>query len=136
MEARASDIRVVGKSRREKGTGSLFLRADGLWTYSANLGIDPTTGKRNRRVFYAKTKSALKRKIADVSAVGGGVLRPRLSKEPGTVGAFLERWRNETVKPNRARATFALYEGIIAKHVTPMIGNAPIATFGPDEVAE
>jgi integrase len=48
----------------------------------------------------------------------------------------LERWLNETIKPNRARATFALYEGIIAKHVTPIVGNAPIATFGPDEVAE
>jgi integrase len=136
MEARASEATVAGRPRREKGTGSLFLRADGLWTYSANLGIDPTTGKRNRRVLYAKTKAALKRKIADISAVGGGVVRPRRQKEPGTVGAFLERWLNETIKPNRARATFALYEGIIAKHVTPIIGNAPIATFGPDEVAE
>lgn len=33
-------------------------------------------------------------------------------------------------------ATYALYEGIIAKYVKPIIGAAPIATFGADEVAE
>lgn len=136
MEARVSARENAGKSRREKGTGSVFLRADGLWAYAANLGIDPTTGKRQRRVLYARTKAALKRKIADVAAVGGGAVRARRVKEPGTVGGYLERWLDETIKPNRARATFALYQGILANHVTPIIGNAPIATFGPDEVAE
>jgi len=123
----------VGKPvrRRAKGEGSFAQRHDGTWQYSIDLGKD-STGKRQRRYVYAKTKSELQRKVFDLRAKGGGTIKPRA---PGTVGEWVERWLEQDVRPNRSRNTYALYESMWRVHAAPVLGSRALDKLEPDHVS-
>ena len=119
-------------SRRPKGDGSFPKRprADGRWAFVVDLGTDEA-GKRKRRTIYARSKVALQQKIQDERARQGGTLR---ELEAGTVGEFLESWLKKTIKPNRASSTFALYDGLLRKHVLSIVSRARLERFDADAV--
>lgn len=103
------------KKRRKKGTGSIAQRADGIWQFSIDLGKD-TDGRRQRVHFYAASRAAVLRKVADERAAGG--LRPRAK---GTVAEWVERWLRDDVKPNRSPNTYAQYESVWRVHAAPLL---------------
>lgn len=112
--------------RRPKGTGSIVQRSDGRWQFSLDLGKD-VSGKRQRRTFYAATRSELLRKVGDETAKGGGSLRP-LSK--GTVGEFVRSWLDDDVKPNRSPNTYALYDSVWKNHAEKALGGVRLGKLG------
>lgn len=80
----------------------MYKQAGGLWCGSVELGRD-ATGRRQRRVVKARTKTEALRKLAEASK-----LRDEGLPQPDariTVSAFLDRWL-ETVAANRAHATW------------------------------
>lgn len=119
------------KARRPKGEGSYTQRSDGTWQYSIDLGKD-ADGKRQRRYFYARSHSALKRKIFDETAKSGGSLKPRAA---GTVGEWMDRWLQHDVKPNLSRNTYALYESIWRVHVAPVLASRALERLDAEAVA-
>lgn len=112
--------------RRPKGTGSIVQRADGRWQFSIDLGKD-ANGKRQRRTFYAVTRSELLRKVGDETAKGGGSLKP-LAK--GTVGEFVRSWLDDDVKPNRSPNTYALYDAMWRTHAQDTLGSVRLGKLG------
>jgi integrase len=126
-------VNEAPKRRRPKGEGSFRERKDrGYWEASIDVGKDPVTGKRRRRVLQAKTPSALRRKIADLRARSGGSIRPAAK---GTVREFMERWLEHDVQPHKRPKTFEDYAGAW-RHAAPVIGAMRLEKFDIDEVAQ
>jgi integrase len=93
-----------------------------LWQYSIDLGKDEA-GKRQRRYFYAKTRTDLLRKVGDEGARAGGTIRPRAK---GTVGEWVERWLRDDVKPNLSANTYAQYETMWRVHAAPFLSSTSL----------
>ena len=52
--------KVVEKTRRGNGFGSVYLRKDGLWTGKIWV-TDPETGEKKRKTVYGKNETACSR---------------------------------------------------------------------------
>jgi|HubBroStandDraft_5_1064220.scaffolds.fasta_scaffold00823_7 integrase len=102
-------------------------KSDGQWVVIASLGYKD--GKRQRRVFYGKTKREAEEKKADAIAREGGRLRVRST---GTIGEFMTGWLAE-VDRGLAPTTAATYRLLWTKHGAPLIRNKRMATFEPDD---
>jgi integrase len=124
---------MAKRRRRGYGENSIYQRAsDGRWVAVVSLGL-AADGKRIRRVFYADSEAAAKRKLQDQTAREGG----RLRKQPdsGTIGAFMTEWLKE-VDHSAAPTTAANYKTVWTKHAEPLIGRKRLATFAPNDVSE
>jgi integrase len=125
MRAQMADM----KPRQPKGSGSYTERSDGTWAYYGELPRDED-GKRRRLVLYARTKSDLRRKVADKLAKSGGTLQP---KAEGTVGAMVRAWLARE-KPRLSPHTYATYEGTWRRHLEAIVGTASLENFGVKDV--
>ena len=82
----------MARTRRGRGEGSVYQRADGTWCGSVSVGYDGN-GKRRRRTVYGATKAEAQQKLREAQNSGAPVV-PRL-----TVGEWLDRWLETSVKP-------------------------------------
>jgi integrase len=108
---------------RDKGEGTIYLRADSLrWTAAVTMhdGKRPTLGcshrhRPNDRRPCPESRANLTElvRLRDVRAPSDG---HRL-----TVGQYLQRWL-EDVRPNLAPATWRKHESIVRVHINPNIG--------------
>jgi integrase len=120
------------RRRRPKGEGGIrFHAGKQLWEATFDLGKDET-GRRHRRTLYAKTRPGLLRTIADLKARSGGAIRRRAK---GTVGAFVEQWLRDDVKPNRAANTYALNESLWRVHAARIVSGVKLERFDVEHVA-
>jgi len=117
------------KSRRPKGTGAVFQRADGLWIARVELG--KTNGKRLRREFTASKKSEVEALVRDAIARGGGTIKPRAD---GTVGELVEVWLEHDVRPNLQPNTYALRESMWRLHAGPILGDVALEALDVEHV--
>jgi integrase len=108
-------------SRRGRGEGSVFQRADGRWCGVIDLGwVD---GRRARKSVYGTTrKETHERLMAAQRAIGSGLLP---APDRMTVETYLTDWLQSartTIRPS----TFASYEAIVRVHLVPGIGRIPL----------
>lgn len=121
------------KKRRAKGEGSIFHRPDlGYWVAQVDLGKNDL-GNRVRRTIYGKSRAEVLRNVADLKARHGGSIRPRVQ---GTVGAWIERWLRDDVKPNLAANTYVYYSAMWRNHAQPIISHIPMEKFGIEHVEQ
>jgi integrase len=114
------------------GEGAVYQRADGLWCASVELGRDPRTGRRRRKVVSAKTKGETLRRLADVRrTVDAGL--PVTNARRSTAD-YLAWWLDEVLPGTVKDRTAASYRFIVDKYVTPHIGTVPIAKLAPGHV--
>lgn len=118
------------KARRPKGQGCIKQRTDGRWQFSIDLGKD-AAGKRQRRYFYADTRSELLRKVGDETARGSGSLKP-LAK--GTVGEFVRSWLDNDIKPSRSPNTFATYDSLWRIHAKDTLESVKLSKLSVTHV--
>ncbi len=116
-------------SRRGRGEGSVFQRADGLWSGSISLGVD-ANGRRVRRTCYAASKAEVLAKLNGIRAdVAGGVLEPTKT----TLAKYLDQWLGDItneVKPN----TKLCYASTVRLYVVPNIGSVLLSKILPAHV--
>lgn len=114
-------------SRRGRGEGSIFLRADGQWTGIISLGTGPD-GKRLRRTVYGTSKAEVMDRLGEVrKEIEAGVLTPsKLS-----VADYFNRWLEDAVRPSVRANTYVSYSDTLRLYVTPKIGGLPIAALTP-----
>lgn len=125
-----SDVR---RKRRPKGDGTFRYRAErAIWEASFDLGKDHE-GKRRRRVLYGKTRAELQRKIVDLRASSGGVIR---TPAKGTVGEYVERWLRDVIQPNRRPKTLETYTSSWRLHAAPFVATVELEKFDVEHVAE
>lgn len=101
--------------------GSICRRSSNSWELTIDLGRD-AGGKRRRKFVNVKgTKAQAQRKLRELlSSTDKGI--PIDSKKT-TVGEWLQKWMDEYVVPNRRQKTIERYQGVIEKHITPVLGR-------------
>jgi integrase len=109
----------MSRKRRGRGEGSVYQRADGLWTTSISLGYDGA-GKRLRRVLYGASKAEVLGKLKECSGAA--------SPAAGTLGTFLHQWLG-IIKPTVEPGTYRPYERHVVKHIVPHVGNVKLAAL-------
>lgn len=117
--------------RRGRGEGSLFRRRDGIWCGIITIGYTPE-GRRRRRYVYGATKGEVLDTLIRLRAdalQGRGTDPHRL-----TVGAFLTRWCEDTLRPSVREATYQLYRMVIRRHLVPHLGGMRLAQLAPPHV--
>lgn len=120
---------MAERKRRGRGEGSIFKRKDGLWCASVSAGYN-STGRRRRRTVYGKTKTEVKEKLREVELEG------LIETTRVTVGEFLTRWLDMSVKPSLATATYVRYKSVIEGHIKPHIGGMRLGKLEPVHVEQ
>lgn len=112
--------------KRANGEGTLFHRSDGIWIGRI------TMPDGSLKQVAGTTQAAAKKKLQDVKlAIARGL---PVTTERENVGAFLTRWLQDTVKPNRRPNTYAGYEVNVRVHIVPRLGRLPLARLTPQDV--
>lgn len=107
-------------ARRHNGEGSIYPYRNG---FAAYVWIVTPDGRRQRKYVYGKSRQAVHEKWLAITAASrrGPVAptHPRLSE-------YLERWLNESVRPNLAPQTVANYEFFSRAYIDPDLGSKRI----------
>ncbi len=116
--------------RRGQGEGAIYQRSDGRWCASVDQGWED--GKRKRKVIYGKTR----REVADKLVVVQRTTQQGLPAQDDqiTIGAFLDQWLRDVVKPTVRATTLNSYEGLVRKHLKPGLGKHRLAKLTPSHV--
>src|SRR5262249_5045773 len=111
------------RSRRGRGEGSVFQRADGQWTGSLNLGLK-ADGRRDRRTVYGSSKDEVIEELDKLKVQARTGTLPDAGRM--TVAQFLTRWL-ETSRNDLGLATYEVREIGVRTHVLPRIGPVLLA---------
>ena len=124
--------------KRGNGEGSIQQRSDGTWSAAITLGVDPATGKQQRRTRRAPTRAAAVQALKELHEQYAHLDY----STPQTVTDYLRRWlrsAKDTVRPR----TYESYKGTLERHVMPYLGSRHLDTLKPmhlqglfDHVAE
>src|SRR5713226_6747233 len=116
---------LVRSGKRGNGEGSVYQRSDGKW-----CGALVVAGRR--RVIYGSTRQDAAQKLAQaMEAARKGLLR-----QPSrlTVGGFLNRWLEDTVKPRVRPLTYSGYAVNVRRHIIPALGDVRLDRLSPEQV--
>jgi len=109
-------------------TGHVRKRGN-KWAFVVELGRDEK-GKRQQKWysgFRTRKEAETERTAVLASMQAGGYVAPQKL----TVAEYLERWLKDYAETNVAAKTRERYQEIIAKQITPRIGNVPLAKLQP-----
>ncbi len=105
-------------SKRGAGEGSIYRRASDGKYVAAVTWVEPTTGSRQRKVFYGRTR-------AEASAELTAAIARREAGEPvadvrATLGDWVRTWLESSVAASSRRAsTKALYRHLVDRYIAP-----------------
>ena len=115
-------------ARRGYGEGSIFHRGHRKWTATITVGYN-ATGKRSRKTVYGKTKKEVTDKLTRLqNRVLDGTLT---DSKRLTVGELLDTWLQDSARLSVSATTFNRYEGLVKKHIKPLIGGVKLAVVKP-----
>jgi integrase len=119
---------MTRKRTRANSEGSIYPYRNGFAAYA---WVVTPSGRRVRKYVYGKTRPAVHAKWIELTqqAARG----PVATKVP-SVGEYLNRWLDETVRPNLAPLTHATYESHVRNYIVPGIGDRPINRLGVSDV--
>ena len=119
------------KPRREKGSGSVSQRADGLWVGRIDAGRKPD-GKRNIKVVYAKTEPECKRKLRDlIKEVNKG---EHYYVERSSVESYMTDWLVDVKKNELKPKSYDRLEQTLKDSVFPYIGHIQLQAIQTKDV--
>ncbi len=118
--------------KNANGEGSVFRRGlDGRWVCEIVTGWGPDGRKRVLR-HSAKTKREVTEwRTARLAERQTGTLAEPTRQ---TVGSFLERWLEDSVKTGVAPRTFETYRHVCRKHIIPAIGSVLLTKLAPQHL--
>jgi integrase len=112
--------------RRGNREGTIRQRPDGRWEAAVRL-----EGGQRKSV-YGKTRQEAARKLAEaVRAAEAGLVG---SADRLTVGQYLARWLEDSVRPRVRPKTYRGYEQLVRVHIVPALGRVRLAKLGPMHV--
>jgi integrase len=123
----------MARKRRGRNEGSIFERADGVWTGSISVGYDDK-GKRRRRVVYGHTKNEVQEKLRALQndAASGVTANAGMM----TVAEYLARWLANTAKSKVQPKTHLRYEQLVRLRINPNIGGVRLTRLVPLHVEQ
>jgi integrase len=128
----------VSSGRRGNGEGSIYQRQrtrtnkDGTTTtrtlWCAAISLD--FGKK--KVLYASTRAAVAKKMT--AALKRKDANLPFVTDRFTVGNWVAHWLETIVKVHREPTTYAKYESVIRRHLTPYLGKVPLTKLSPEHL--
>ncbi|MBI4491737.1 MAG: site-specific integrase [Chloroflexi bacterium] len=118
------------RGRRGHGEGSIHQREDGRWVAVVDQGWKD--GKRQRKYLYGETRREVSEKLK--AALHDQAAGLPLPSERQTVGQFLERWLEDSAKPNVRPRTFTRYHDLLTLHAIPTLGKRPLAKLSAQDL--
>jgi integrase len=117
-------------TRRGANEGTIRARKDGRWEARAHL--TSTDGHRTRRSLLGRSRTEVRDKLhAALKAEAAGLSAP---SERLAVGAFLDLWLQDAVRPKVRPKTYTSYSSIVRIHLQPGLGRFPLARLNPLQV--
>jgi integrase len=118
------------KKKNANGLGSIYKRADGMWIGA--ISIPGEDGKLRRKTVSAKDRNTLLEKFSKLRAeVDAGVV---VLTPSSTVGAWLDDWLENIIKPHRTPMTHRSYEQVVRLYIRPHIGTKRLNRLTPDQI--
>ena len=115
--------------KRGNGEGSIYRRKDGRWVgqYLVYTAAGP-----KYRYLYGKTRADVSKKLTKAIADrDGGIV---YDSGTLTVGEYMPRWIEDSVRDTVRRATFVRYEQITRRHIVPTLGRTKLKNLSPAHV--
>lgn len=108
-------------TRAASGAGSIRQRPDGRWEARISAGANPATGKPVWRSVYGDTQAAVRKEMTAIlrELDKGTYQTPSKMKVREWLTVWMETYCKNKVKP----LTYSSYEGIIKRHIIPMLGG-------------
>lgn len=125
--------RLRRQERRARGEGEIRQLSDGTFVARISLGSD-TEGNRVRKRITAETENQLRLKIAREQQRFSQQPRYFIDAQRISLGAFLEEWLEDEVRPNTRLATYQLRERTCRNHIIPYLGQVRLADLEPAHV--
>jgi len=120
----------MNKGKRGRGEGSIFKRTDGRWCAIVDLGWE--NGRRRRKYLYADTRTDVAEQLArTLHDVSRGF---PVAAERQTVGQYLTRWLEESVKPAVRPLTYEQYAQHVRLYIEPALGRILLSKLSPQQV--
>jgi integrase len=120
---------VMARQRRGNGEGGVSRRKDGSWM--ARYTVQTPT-ERKRKVIYAKSQAEARRKLTEAIAERDKGLT--YDSENLTVGEYLERWLEDSVRGSVKATTYQSYGSLVRLHVCPTLGGTKLSAITPAHV--
>ncbi len=119
------------KRTRGQGEGCIRRRDDGRWEARLSLGWK-ADGKRAIKAYYGATRQEVQDKLnAALHDKRVGLLLPEKGQ---TVGAYLTRWLEDSVKPKQRPGTYVRYETLVRLRLIPALGKIALDKLSPQHV--
>ncbi len=116
--------------KRGNGEGTIHRRKDGGWC--AQYTVYTAEG-RKRKTIYGKTRAEVGGKLAKaLSDREGGLV---FDDEGLTVGKYLDKWLEGSVRGAVRQSTFDRYEIAVRVHIKPVLGRLKLTQLTPTHVA-
>jgi integrase len=116
--------------RRGHGEGSIWQRSDGRWEARIDLGYQG--GKRRRKAFYGNTR----REVSDQLKAALHTQQQGLpvAVERQTLGQFIAKWLEDSVRPTVRPKTFDSYAQLVRLYIGPELGNIQLGKLSPQDI--
>ena len=111
------------KIRREKGSGGISLRKDGLWVGRYDAGVK-ADGKRDVKAVYAKSEAECRRKLREI--IKQVHANDYVNVEKKTVKTFMNEWLVNVKKNELKPKSYDRLEQTLIYDVYPYIGGLQI----------
>lgn len=116
--------------RQVKGEGSHWQLPDGTWRGYVTL---PGTGGKRRYVSGKTQREVIAKKRKQLAELAGGL---DLVAGKITLGAYLQKWLDTTVKPSRSPITYRTYEGQCRLHIYPTLGHVRLQDLTSQQIQQ
>lgn len=105
--------------KRGNGEGSISKYKDGRWCgrYTIQTARGP-----ERKAIYGSTRKEAAKKLAE--AMGDASRGIVFAAKGETTGAFMKRWLEDVVKPNKASSTYSSHRQQINSHIIPVLARS------------
>jgi integrase len=132
MHEREADM--ANKRKRANGDADVYPRRNGrgeIVGYRGPYWVQTDRGPA-RRTVSGKTKTENRAKLTRAKAEAGGGVAFDAGKQ--TLGDYLERWLNDSVKNTVKPITFESYERQVRVHISPALGHLKLGRLSPANV--
>ena len=124
-----NERRINIPKRRGNNEGSIYRGKDGYWV--GQYGVHSASGRQTRYI-YGKRREEVREKLTRAIADrDGGFI---FDNENISVGEYLKRWLNDSVRGSVRASTYASYERQIGRYIIPTIGHVKLEKLRPAHV--
>lgn len=119
---------MTSKPRREKGTGTIWKKENGIWMGRVDIGKS-AEGKRRFKNFSGKTEAEIKRKIREYNKSG-----EHLDSNKVTVGEYIQNWLKTYKLGTIKLSSYDAIEKTLRNQIIPNIGMIQLQQLTSDDI--